>query len=146
MNRNIVIASVGVLVLIVGGWFLTRPKQTMAPEVTTQTTQTPVSTESASTASDGAMMTEAKMVSITDAGFSPKNITVKVGDSISWTNDDSANHTVSSDPHPAHTLYPFLNLGMIKPAETKSVVLEKAGKYTYHDHLNPSNTGSITVE
>mgnify|MGYP003394341371 CR=1 FL=1 len=146
MNRNIVIASVVVLVLIVAGWFLTRPKQTMAPEVTTQTTQAPVSTESATAASGGATVKEVSMVSITAAGFSPKDITVKVGESITWTNDDSANHTVSSNPHPTHTLYPMLNLGMIKPAATKSVMIEKAGKYTYHDHLNPSNTGSITVE
>lgn len=145
MNRNIVIASVVVLALIVGGWFLTRPKQTMAPEVITQDTQVPVSTQSA-TATDEAMVKEKVMVTISPQGFSPKDITVKVGDSITWTNGDSANHTVSSDNHPVHTLYPFLNLGKIMPAETKSVMFEKAGKYTYHDHLNPSNTGSVTVE
>lgn len=145
MNKNIVIATVVVLVLIVGGWFLTRPKQIMAPEVTTQDTQTTVSTQSA-VATGEAMMEETKMVSIIAAGFSPKDLTVKVGETITWTNADSANHTVSSDNHPVHTLFPFLNVGKIMPQEKKMVTFEKAGKYTYHDHLNPSLTGSITVE
>lgn len=145
MSRNVTIAIV-VLLLAVGGWFLTRPKQSAAP---VQPVETPSSTESAipsATASQAATMNEKNMVKITADGFSPKSITIKSGESITWENTDSANHTVSSDNHPTHTLFPFLNLGVIKPGETKSVTPAKIGVFTYHDHLNPSLTGSITVQ
>ena len=146
MSRNVVIAGVVILVLVVGGWFFTRPKQTVTPEVS-QSTQESSSSESAtSAASSGAQMVEKNIVSINVGGFSPKTITIKTGESITWTNNDSENHTVNSDPHPTHTLYSFLNAGLIKPGDKKTVMFERAGKYTYHDHLNPSLTGSVTVE
>lgn len=147
MSKNAIIGIVAVLLLVVVGWFLTRPKQTMAPTEVTQTTQTSTSTQSANPdVTSEEMMAEKNAVEITVNGFSPNALTIKVGGSVSWTNSDSSNHTVNADPHPTHTLYPFLNVGVIKPGEEKSVTFEKAGKYTYHDHLNPSLTGSITVE
>ena len=150
MSRNFVIISIVILLLIVvGGWLLMRPKQS-ATITTTQPTETPVASESASpipaTATSGAMMKQEGLVKITASGFLPKNITIKVGSSVTWENTDSANHTVSSDNHPTHLLYPFLNLGIIKPGTKKSVTPPKVGSFTYHDHLNPSLTGIVTVQ
>ena len=142
MSKNTVIAGVVIVVLILAGWYLMRPKGTTTPEVSQSTP--PAATESAN-ASPSAMMAE-KKVTISSTGFLPKSITIKAGESVTWTNNDSANHTVNSDPHPTHTLYPFLNLGLIKPGAEKSVTVSETGSYTYHDHLNPSLTGSITVE
>ncbi len=146
MSKNTIIAGVVILLVLIGGWYLLKPKSTTTENP--QTAQTPLPQESASpsAASEGAMMKKETMVSITSTGFSPKTITVKAGDSVTWTNNDSANHNVNSDPHPTHTLYPFLNLGTIKPGDKKSATFEKAGTYTYHDHLNPSLTGTVTVE
>jgi len=145
MSHNVTIAIVVVL-LVVGGWFLTRPKQ--SPQI--QPVETPSSTQSAmpsSSASGAAVMKEEKnLVKITADGFSPKSITVKSGESITWENTDSANHTVDPDKHPTHLLYPFLNLGQIPPGEKKSVTPPGPGTFTYHDHLNPSLLGSITVQ
>lgn len=144
MSRNVIIASVLVLVLILGGWILMRPKKPV-----TEVTPTPVSTATESalpSATEGALIQQVSAVKITSSGFVPKAITVKVGESISWENTDTAAHTVNSDNHPTHLLYPFLNVGTIKPGETKSLTPSKAGTFTYHDHLNPSLTGSITVE
>lgn len=147
MSRNLVIGIVVVLVLIVGGWYLTKPKQ-QAPEAP-QPTPAPATTEGAapSPASEGAMMKkEANLVKITSSGFSPQTLTIKLGDSVTWENDDSENHTVNSAPHPTHTAYPSLNLGVIKPGDQKSLTFPTTGTYKYHDHLNPSLTGSVTVE
>ena len=141
------IAVVVILLLVLVGWYLTRPKQ-MATQ-TTQPSETPISTQSASpsTATDGAMIKQEKnLFKITASGFSPKSIIVKAGESITWENTDTDNHTVNSDNHPTHLLYPFLNVGIIKPGEKKSVSPPNGGTFTYHDHLNPSLTGSITVQ
>lgn len=146
MSRNLVIGVVVVLVLVAAGWYLTRSKQ--SPSETPQATQTPPSTESASpqAASEGAMMKQVNMVKITASGFSLKDITIKVGDTVTWHNTDTENHNVNSAPHPTHTAYPLLNLGVIKPGGQKSLSFPTPGTYKYHDHLNPSLTGSVTVQ
>lgn len=147
MSRNTIIAVVVVLVLVIGGWLLTRPAKQVIQ--TPQATETPVSTSSAlpSAATSGATITEQKnLVTINSDGFAPKNITIKLGDTITWTNADTKNHNISSDNHPTHLLYPFLNLGMIKPGESKSLTPAKGGTFTYHDHLNSSLTGVVTVQ
>lgn len=147
MSRNVVIAGVVIIVLIVAGWFFMSSKKSSVTQVPSEVTQTPAPTESpTSFASDAAMMNEKNIVKMTSSNFSPKNITVKVGESVIWQNDDSANHTVNSYNHPTHTLYPFLNLGLIKSGETKSATFSKTGTFMYHDHLNPSLTGTVTVE
>lgn len=85
-------------------------------------------------------------VALTDNGFTPKDITVKAGTRIVWTNSSGKPATVSSDDHPTHRLYPFLNLGEFADGSSVQVVVEKAGKYSYHNHLNASEVGTITVE
>src|ERR1700730_692661 len=107
MSRNVVIVAIIVLVLIIGGWFLIAKQST---NTNVQPVQTSVSTQ-----------TEQNLVKITASGFSPKDITVKVGESVTWENTDPQSHTVNSDNHPTHLLYPFLNLGVIKPGEKKTV-------------------------
>lgn len=134
MSRNVTLVIVVILVLIVGGWFLTRPKRVILPK-STEIPASPVLTESAATS-----------VSITSSGFSPSDLTILKGETVSWTNSDTNTHTVDSGPHPVHTLYPPLNLGTIKPGEKKSLTFPKSGIYQYHDHLNSSLTGSVTVQ
>lgn len=144
MSRNVTLAIAVVLVLIVGGWLLTRPKQTTIPE-STQPTPTPLSTESASPAA-ASPAAAANLITIAKSGFSAKDTTIKAGESVTWVNSDTVDHTVNSAIHPTHTIYPPLNLGIIKPGDQKSLTFPQAGTYKYHDHLNPSLTGSVTVQ
>ena len=118
---------------------------TPAPDTSTMDNNPAPTSESTSSGASGAMMA-ATVVTISSNGFSPQNVTIKAGDSVSWMNSDSANHTVNSDPHPTHTAYSPLNLGLMKPGEKKSLTFPTAGTYKYHDHLNPSSTGTVTVQ
>ncbi len=141
MSRNTVIAIVVILVVLIGGWLLTRPKT--APPIPS----TPPVIES--TASPAALPTatpSASVVNISSSGFSPQNTFIKAGESVTWTNADTANHTVNSAVHPTHSVYPPLNLGLIQSGESKSLTFPSAGTYKYHDHLNPSLVGSVTVQ
>lgn len=146
MSKNVTIGIVVVLVLLTGFYFYKSQKNTA--NVSTPTPQvTP--TENPSSASPSASPSQTmgnNVVKITSDGFNPKNITIKVGDTVTWMNDDSADHTVNSAVHPTHTVYPPLNLGLIKPGEQKSLAFPTAGTYKYHDHLNPSLNGSVTVQ
>lgn len=145
MSKNAVIVAVMVVILVLIGWMLLRQKQTPAP--TPSSISTPSSTQSAApAASEGAVMKEEKTVKITTNGFSPQNVTIKAGKTVTWVNSDSVDHTVNSVVHPTHLVYPPLNLGDIKSSQKKSLVFPTAGTYRYHDHLNPSLTGSVTVQ
>ena len=79
-------------------------------------------------------------------GFSPKQLTVKVGESVEFVNNSSSNVQVNSAPHPTHELYPELNIGIITPGETKSATFTTTGTKMYHNHLSASENGQIVVE
>lgn len=152
MSRNALIAIATVVIVVLGGLFFISAKKSQpssSPQTQTPTyTRVESSTPSpAATASASARQTSKNVVTITSAGFSPKNITIKAGETVVWKNQDSLMHTVNSSPHPSHTDYPPLNsVGQISAGEEKSFTFEKTGTYKYHDHLNPSLVGSVTVQ
>jgi plastocyanin len=86
-------------------------------------------------------------VLITSSGFSPSTLTIKVGDTVTFINKDSNSHWPASDPHPTHTNYPgFDALRPLKTGESYSFTFTKQGAWNYHDHLDPSLTGTIIVQ
>lgn len=91
-------------------------------------------------------------VTITSAGVSPASITVAVGQSVTFTNNDSRPHEIGSDPHPQHGSCPSIEagLGTLAPGATRtSHSFANAGTCSYHDHLNDSNRslqGTITIQ
>ena len=107
----------------------------------------PTSTVSEPTVSlSSAKNLEETMVTITATGFEPKTVTVKAGTKVSWVNKSSGVANVSSAIHPTHLVYPPLNIGNIEDRASVSLVFDKAGSYTYHNHLNASQTGIVVVE
>ncbi len=78
-------------------------------------------------------------VSITSAGFQPNALSVKVGTTVTWTNNDSAAHTVTSD-----TAGVF-DSGPINQGATFTFTFSQAGTFTYHSTSDPSMTGTVTV-
>lgn len=146
MSRNVLLGLVVIVLVVFAGWYFLK-SQKSSVDTQTQTSQVTTETVSASpTASASGSVMETGTVKITSSGFTPESITIKAGESVTWTNDDSANHIVASNPHPTHTDYPPLNIGLIKPGDSKSLSFPTAGTYKYHDHLNPSLTGSVTVQ
>lgn len=152
MNRNILLGLI-IVVLVVGGFVLVQNNsKTEAPATTT--TQTPTTEpeamekapETDSDAPEKAMEKEATTVTLSDSGFSPKSVSVKVGDTVVWKNSSGGPTTVDSAQHPTHLVYPKLNLGNFNDGEEHKLVFDKAGKYSYHDHLNPSRFGTVVVE
>lgn len=85
-------------------------------------------------------------VSVTQSGFEPQTITIKPGVTVVWSNKSGGDVTVNSDNHPTHLLWPFLNLGKFANGSKVSVVFKTAGTYTYHNHLNPSQKGTVIVK
>ena len=137
MNNKIIIGII-VLILLLGiglivsnsrGNISTSPSVTAVPQVT-----------------ESSAPQEQNTITLTSAGFSPQSLTVKAGTSITWINKGGVDAIVNSSPHPSHTDYPPLNLGIFPDGGTLSLNFDKTGTYKYHNHLNPSQTGTIIVQ
>jgi plastocyanin len=78
-------------------------------------------------------------VSIGSKGFRPKNISVKVGATLTWTNNDTTQQSVKSD---APGLF---DSGMLAPGATFSYTFSAAGTFPYHSAGSNSIFGSVIV-
>lgn len=79
-------------------------------------------------------------------GFSPITLTINAGSTVIWRNESLSEGSVSSDPHPTHESYPFINLGIFPASSSVQTRFEKPGTYTYHNHLKPSQKGTVIVK
>jgi len=79
------------------------------------------------------------LVTITNAGFQPSTIQVKVGDTVTWANNDTASHTVTSDTAG------LFDSGPIAQGATFKFTFSTAGTFTYHSTSDSGWTGTITV-
>lgn len=137
MNNKFLLI-IAVVVILLAGFFLLSNKTNNNQVNQNQTTQKQNPTP--------AKPVEGKDVAVTNKDFEPQTITIKKGQRIVWTNNSGTDVTVNSDAHPTHLLWPFLNLGQFANGSSVSVVFEKAGKYTYHNHFNASQIGTVIVE
>lgn len=78
-------------------------------------------------------------VQISNFSFTPATLTVKVGDTVTWTNEDSTGHSATADDG-------SLDTGIIAQGKSGSATFNKAGTYTYHCKVHPSMHGTIIVQ
>jgi plastocyanin len=78
--------------------------------------------------------------------FSPSQLIVESGATVTIKNTSSRQLQMQSDPHPAHTDDPDLNVGTVAPGQSKTFTVTQKGTFGYHDHLNPSEKGTISIE
>jgi len=143
-----------VLILVIGGgYFLMKGQNSnqQAQNTQTQGGQTAQSTQQAApsqsvTSQITAAPASGNAVMYTEDGFEPHTITIKAGQKVTWTNKDSDDLWVASNPHPTHTDYPgFDELKGMSTGGTYSFTFTKVGKWGYHNHLNPSQMGVVVV-
>jgi hypothetical protein len=85
-------------------------------------------------------------VTLTEHGFSPKEITIKEGDIVTFVSELGVPFWPASNLHPEHTLYPALDPEKpILPSEHWMFMFKDGGVFKYHDHLNPQQQGVVTV-
>jgi plastocyanin len=92
----------------------------------------------------------AETITITAAGVSPKNVTVTPGSRVTFVNNDSRRHDMSSDPHPSHTDCPEVNVGDLGPGQSGTTQnLNISRNCGFHDHNQPGVTsleGTIRIQ
>jgi plastocyanin len=80
-----------------------------------------------------------RAVTITSAGFVPKDVTVAAGDSVTWRNSDTNLHQVNFEKAPCNL--------MIAAGASGSCTFRAGGKFNYRDASMPGGSfrGSVTV-
>ncbi|GLZ33133.1 copper-binding protein [Lentzea sp. NBRC 105346] len=81
-----------------------------------------------------------KSVEIMNYAYSPASLTIAAGDTVVWTNHDSAPHNVVVSDGPEKFTSPTLQQG-----QTFSYTFSKAGTYSYYCSVHPDMKASVTV-
>jgi plastocyanin len=79
--------------------------------------------------------------SVTIAGFAfaPATVTIQVGDSVTWTNEDSTPHTATAGDGSFDT-------GQLANGDSEAVTFDTAGTFAYVCSIHPQMTGTVVVE
>ena len=76
--------------------------------------------------------------------FSPASITINVGDTVEWTNTDTAAHTVTAGS-PADGPSGTFDSSLVMADASYAFTFEEAGTFNYFCMVHPWMTGSVTV-
>lgn len=106
----------------------TQPAATATQPAATPTEPVPSPTASAAT----------EAVTIKGFAFDPTSVTVKVGASVTWTNEDSAPHTITSDKGDWDS-------GRLVQGGTYTHKFDQAGTYAYKCTIHPTMQGTVVV-
>ena len=79
--------------------------------------------------------------------YVPREISVSVGTSVTWTNDDATIHTVTegSPQGGGAGATPAFDSSIIAPTATWENTFDTAGEFNYYCSLHPFMTGKVTV-
>ena len=89
---------------------------------------------------------ESVIIHMKNSGFEPQDVTIEQGQTVIFESADEDDHWPASDAHPSHMVYPeFDPKKGIAPEESWEFRFDKMGAWKYHDHLNPTLRGTITV-
>lgn len=78
-------------------------------------------------------------VAIKNFAFTPPSLQVKAGTKVTWTNNDTAPHTVTS------VTGGTLNSPQLATGESYSFTFTKAGTYSYYCSVHPNMKGTVVV-
>jgi plastocyanin len=130
-KNAVVIASVVIAGAIVATYFLAG-KMNMGVEGSGNSVQQPTTTILANS-------TLVKIVAnAASNSFSPNPVEVKAGETVTWINDDSRRHTVTSKDG-------VFDSGMMGKGQSFSFTFDKAGEYPYFCEPHPNMVGTVVV-
>lgn len=141
--KNFIWALV-IIVVLGGGYLLWQNSNTATPSPTPTPTPT------------GAPMTAT--VTYAAEGFSPSEVTIKKGGTVTWTNSSGGEMWIASAQHPSHMVYAGTSREEHCPdaagtafdqcagsTGNYSFTFQKVGTWNYHDHLSAQKFGKVIV-
>jgi plastocyanin len=147
MTRGKYIVIIVILLALAGGAVALAKNKDKEPAASNTTAQDTKTNQAATdNTASGQSTGETATITYSDNGFSPSTITVKSGTTVTIKNTSSHGLQFDSDPHPAHTDDEELNVNSVPEGGSETFVVKRTGTFGYHNHLNPSDTGTIVVE
>jgi len=157
MNKSVVIFTVAILlVLVCGCTQLTQPAPVQAEATpvpihsSTPKLATVVATPHAILTTGSVSPTlqnsvSANTIRINRKGFDPASITVAVGSTVRWVNEDS-----TADPglyNPTHriSLVNVKDSSLLSPGQSWSWIFDQPGTYDYSDMIHSALSGTVIV-
>jgi len=142
MGKKAIILVVIILVVLAGGGALlaARNNTDKTKDNTTNNPMNQMNMKSPSHTSGDTTPQATSSVTIEDFAFSPANITVKKGTTVTWTNKDSAAHTVTETDSQTGP-----DSGDLATGKSYSFTYDTAGTFKYHCSIHPSMLGTVTV-
>ena len=149
MSTNTYILIAVVAVVVIGGYFFLQSQGTpeqVAPE--------------ASSPTEGST-NELVVITYTDSGYSPKEVTIVQGGKVTFQNESSGLMWPATAMHPTHTVYPGSDIDKCRTEEQTSIfdacrgieqgegwsfLFQETGSWGFHDHLQSNHWGKINVE
>ncbi|MFI9720022.1 plastocyanin/azurin family copper-binding protein [Streptomyces sp. NPDC052396] len=77
-------------------------------------------------------------VSMVNFSFQPQVLNILPGEVVTWTNNDTATHTTTSDTG-------IWDSGELAPGQSFSFGFTEGGEFGYHCAIHPSMTGTISA-
>lgn len=142
MDKKNVIYIVIALVIVLLGFYFFMPAKVVQQNQQQTTNQTPVVNNQNQTPAPAIQTISAKTynVSIVNFAFSPSTLNINKGDTIVWTNNDSAPHQVKGDALGS------LSSPVMTLKQTYSFIFNDASTFNYHCAIHPSMTGVVVVK
>jgi plastocyanin len=77
-------------------------------------------------------------ITVKNMQFAPATVAVRVGDTVTWTNQDFVGHTTTARSGEWDI--------KLAPGKSGSVVMKKSGSFAYYCRFHPNMTGTVTVQ
>lgn len=140
--------------VIAAGCTSSQPADTQTPP---EDTSDPVEPENSTQPTENEANTT--VITHTNSGFSPETVTIQAGETVVW-ESDAGNMWVASDQHPSHTEYSGTSrtehcqngdqtssaFDQCSAGDRFSFTFEQEGEWSYHNHENSFQGGTVVVE
>lgn len=138
MRKYLPLIGIAVIAIVVGGGLALMDKQEDDTQRSSSSSNQETGQSDTGQASDQPA-TSTDEVEIENLAFLPSNISVKKGTTVTWTNKDRTEHTVTVDSGEGP------KSGTLNRDDSYSFTFNQTGEFSYHCEFHPSMTGKITV-
>ena len=145
MKTSLIVGVIVViLIVVIGGYFLMNPyggtnKKTDTKNVGNEDTGV-INGDTETGNNNQASQPRTYDIEIKNFDYSQKELRIKAGDIVIWTNKDSTRHTITSDSGDE------LDSELLAVGETYSQTFNQPGTFSYHCTPHPYMKGKIIVE
>ena len=136
MNKKYTIYILIVLIITAGVYYFYSGSQYGPMKASFTEPTTVPATNIPSQSVPGTVSVATHNVSIANFSFEPKSLNIRKGDTVVWTNKDSAPHQIAGTGFSG---------SVINNGESYTFVFNDAGTFDYHCAIHPSMTGKVIV-